>query len=135
MTWRPGDIVRCKFLHLNTVNVTSYGPAGEFECTAKGKDRWVLVLNKSDVRASVDWYAVLKLTSKGGPDGKARRGFTRLGRVIDDNVDTFAEDVPHQFPGNLFSPEPVKSIGRLEVGAVLKIIAHKCSRTDGFVDG
>ncbi|MFI5387353.1 MAG: hypothetical protein ACHQ50_14685 [Fimbriimonadales bacterium] len=122
-----GQIVYAHHLHLDSIDLgrdchREHDASQNYLYTVRGKPRPMLIIGPNGEKSNgIQWYWVLKLTSVGGDAAAAqRRGYVRLGRLLDDRTVSYTERRPYSIPENLFEQE-VKALGPHELQAVLSI--------------
>ncbi len=125
-TRAAGQIIETHHLHLDSIvldrDCRREHPTSEFlKYTVEGKPRPMIIIGPNGDRIDdVQWYWVVKLTTKGIDRNKApKRGYVRLGQIFGDRV-SYAECRPYSYPENLFD-QPKGKLDPHVLKAVLSI--------------
>ena|SRR5271157_836587 len=116
---RVGHIVCVHFLHLDSVDfkrfpIVMHPKSDNSLYTIEGKPRPMLVIGPNGKPAfGVQWYWVLKLTSKHRPK------YIPLGHPLDDRTKSFAEPKYYSYPENLIENHVKATISPWKLQSVI----------------
>ncbi|MGO9915726.1 MAG: hypothetical protein ACLQIB_13605 [Isosphaeraceae bacterium] len=128
-----GQIVYAHHLHLDSIDIGRDCQREQeasrnylYTYTVKGKPRPMLVIGPNGEKMNgVQWYWVLKLTSAGrDPEVAQRRGYVRLGYLLDNRTVSYTERRAYSIPENLFE-EIKKTLDPVGLQSVLSIVKIK----------
>lgn len=123
----PGDVVDFDFLHLDAARQLSLPPEeardGRALYEVAGKRRPMLVIEVGERRSGVQWYRVLKMTTKGKEaDGRVKRDHVDVGYVLR-GLRSYVQREPHCYPSTLVSaPMTRRTLGRSAFDALLDLV-------------
>jgi hypothetical protein len=122
-----GEIVYAHHLHLDSIDLgrdcrREPGASKNYLYTVKGKTRPMVVISPNgEKKCGIQWYWALTLTSAAGdPDAAQRRGYVRLGYIVDNRTVSYTDCRLHSIPENLLE-EKVKALGPHDLQAVCSI--------------
>ena len=124
-----GDVIYFHDLHLDTARMVTQTPVYQrihrFE--VEGKSRPMLILYEIEIGEKgkgVRWFRVLKLSTKFS-ETKRKLGYVYVGRIVDDDRDSYADKTPYCLPANLIDGRVKKRVDRAKLSGIYAEIGAK----------